>query len=25
VRGWLEFCLAAYCELSGPLHGGDKR
>jgi uncharacterized protein len=20
VRGWLEFCLGAYCELSGPLH-----
>jgi uncharacterized protein len=20
VRGWLEFCLSAYCELSGPSH-----
>jgi uncharacterized protein len=25
VRGWLEFCLAAYCELSGPFPGGDRR
>ena len=25
VRGWLEFCLAAYCELGGPLPGGDLR
>ena len=25
VRGWLEFCLAAYCELGGGQSGGDKR
>jgi uncharacterized protein len=25
VRGWLDFCLAAYCELSGPQPGGDRR
>jgi uncharacterized protein len=23
VRGWLEFCLTAYCELGGGQSGGD--
>jgi uncharacterized protein len=24
VRGWLEFCLTAYCELGAPMPGGDE-